>query len=207
MFLSPGRDGQRTNGGIFYVGFWRGEDRERGFLRGNLSFWGKKGSPAPPPKKAAFTRSAPRRAGQAAYEKMQQGTRSGVRGFGGRTFLSGERKVPPHPFQRKPLLCGLPRGERVRPHTEGCGGRRGTENGGFGGGASQAAGFARPPHPPWGGRAFRLSWGERERGLLSPERRPLSQKNKSAIILQSGFPRARILRPRSDPRPGFHRCS
>ena len=43
-------------------------------------------------------------------------TENGV--FCGGTFLSGERKVPPHPLQRKPLLRGLPRGERVRPHME-----------------------------------------------------------------------------------------
>ena len=166
------------------LGFGEGRT-ENGVFAGNLSFRGKKGSPAPPPKKAAFTRSAPRRAGQAAYGKDAAGDEERRTGGFWRGNLSfWGKKGSPAPLPKKAAFM------RSAP-------RR----------AGQAAELARPPHPPWGGRAFRLSWGERERGLLSPERRPLSQKNKSAIILQSGFPRARILRPRSDPRPGFHRCS
>ena len=170
---------------FFYVGFWRGEDRERGFFAGEPFFLGKERFPRTPSKESRFYAVCPAEGGSGRIRKDAAGDeerRTGV--FCGGTFLSGERKVPPRPLQRKPLLRGLPRGERVRP--------RGSRARPTLRGADARSGFL----------------GESARGaFFLLKEGPSRKKNKSAIILQSGFPRARILRPRSDPRPEFHRCS
>ena len=86
---------------FFMLGFCEGRTENGGFLRGNLSFRGKKGSPAPLPKKAAFTRSAPRRAGQAAYGTMRQGTRDGERGVWRGNLSFWRKKGSPAPLPKK----------------------------------------------------------------------------------------------------------
>ena len=92
------------------LGFGEGRTENGGFLRGNLSFWGKKGSPAPLPKKAAFMRSAPRRAGQAAYGKDAAGDRDGERGFlRGNLSFRGKKGSPAPPPKKAAFTRSAPR--------------------------------------------------------------------------------------------------